>query len=98
MHFLAATTTRAVSANVAADTTPSTRKTLAVTFVARPDAATVQLATISVRHLLPHLVLPQLSRVVDRFFLRAVAVHALTVFALFVECANFLSHTAVHVI
>ena len=48
-------------------------------FVARPDAATVLLATIAVCHLLPHLVLPQWNHVVDRFFLRVVAVHALTV-------------------
>ena len=41
MHFLAATTTRAVSANVAFDTTPVTRRTLAVTLGARSDAATV---------------------------------------------------------
>ena len=43
MHFLAATTTRAVSAdaNVAFDTTPATLRTLAVTLVTRSDAATV---------------------------------------------------------
>ena len=50
MRFLAAKTTRAVSADasVAFDTTVATRKTLAITFVARPDAATVLLATIAV--------------------------------------------------
>ena len=62
-------------------TTPVTRRTLAVTLVARPDAATVLLATIAVCHLLHHLVLPHLNPFVQRFF--AVAVHAITVFALF---------------
>ena len=66
MRFLAATATRAVSHHT-------------ITFVARPDAATVLLATIAVCHLLPHLVLLQWNHVVDRFFLRVVAVHALTV-------------------
>ena len=70
MHFLAATTTRAVSAdaNVTFDTTPTTLRTLAVTLVTRSDAATVQLATIYVCHLLPHLVLPHLNHFVQRFF------------------------------
>ena len=83
MRFLAATTTRAVSAdaNVAVDTTLATRRTLAVTLVTRSDAATVQLATIYVCLLLHHLVLPHLNHFVQRFF--AVAVHAITVFALF---------------
>ena len=79
MRFLAAKTTRAVSvdANVAFATTPVTRRTLAVTLVARSDAATVYLATISVCPFLHHLVLPQLNHFVQRFF--AVAVHAITV-------------------
>ena len=80
MRFLAATTTRAVSADasVAFDTTPATRRTLAITLVARSDAATVQLAPTSVCHLFS----PCLAAV-ESFrgeVLRAVAVHAITVF------------------
>ena len=70
MRFLAAKTTRAVSAdaNVTFDTTPTTLRTLAVTLVTRSDAAIVQLATISVCHLLHHLVLSHLNHFVQRFF------------------------------
>ena len=50
MRFLAATATRTVSHHT-------------ITFVARPDAATVLLATIAVCHLLHHLVLPQWNHV-----------------------------------
>ena len=76
MHFLAATTTQAVSANVAVDTTLATRRTLAVTLVTRSDAATVQ---------------PCLAAV-DSFrgeVLRAIAVQAITVVSrCFLECGN----------
>ena len=89
MRFLAATTTRAVSAdaNVTFDTTPTTLRTLAVTLVTRSDAATVQLATIYVCHLLPHLVLPHLNHFVQRFFELLPCMPSLS-FALFVECAH----------
>ena len=91
MHFLAATTTRAVSAdaNVAFDTTPATLRTLAVTLVTRSDAATVQLATISVCHLLHDLVLPQLTHFVERFFALLLCMSSLF-FALFLECGNLI--------
>ena len=91
MLFLATTTTRAVSAggNVAFDTTPAARRTLVLTLVTRSDAATVQLATISVCHLLPHLVLPHLNHFVERFFALLPCMPSLY-FALFLECANLI--------